>query len=71
MGKCSKLGEKLEIHDLLTDVENPRYSLKRLSLRLLNLFYKMNFNTGFEISSVGILNISPYTKFEQPRDFAT
>ena len=26
-----------------------------------------NFDTGFEISSVGILDISQYTKYEQPR----
>ena len=30
-------------------------------------FSKRNFNTEFEINSVGILDISPYTKSEQPR----
>ena len=28
---------------------------------------KRNFDIGFRISSVGILDISPYTKSEQPR----
>ena len=35
--------------------------------RLRNFFSKRNFDTGFEISSVGIPEISPYTKSEQPR----
>ena len=32
-----------------------------------NFCSKKNFETGFEIRSVGILDISPYTKSEQPR----
>ena len=32
-----------------------------------NYFSERNFDTGFEISSVNILNISPYKKSEQPR----
>ena len=35
-------------------------------LRIRNFLYNWNFNTGFEISSVGTPEISPYTKFEQP-----
>ena len=60
----SKIGGKLE---KVTDVQNPCQSLKQLSLRLHNFFPKKNFDTGFEISSVGIPEISPYTKSEQPR----
>ena len=63
----SKLVEKLKIHDYgLTDVENTRYSLKRLSLKLRNFYSKRNFDTELEIGSVGIPEISPYTKSEQP-----
>ena len=36
-------------------MEKPRYSQKELSLRLRTFFSKRNYNTGFEISSVGIL----------------
>ena len=36
-------------------------------LRLRNVFSKTNFDTGFETSSVDILDISPYTKSEHPR----
>ena len=32
-----------------------------------NFFSKRNFDTEFEISCVGILDISPYTKSEQAR----
>ena len=46
---------------------NPRYSLKTPSLRLCNLFYKMNFDTGLEIRFVSTMNISSYTQYEQPR----
>jgi len=45
---------KIKESDKLTDVENPRYNLKRLSLRLRNFFPKRNFNMGFKISFVGI-----------------
>ena len=38
-----------------------------LALLLRNFFSKKNFDKGFEISSVGIPEISPYTKSEQPR----
>ena len=44
----------------LTTVEKPRYSLKTPSLRLYNLFSKGNFDTRFEISFVGTMNISEY-----------
>ena len=37
------------------------------SLRLRNLFSMRNFDTEFEISFVGTMNISSYTKSEQPR----
>ena len=37
-------------------MENPRYSRKQLSLRLRNSFSKSNFDTEFEISSVGMLD---------------
>ena len=36
-------------------------------MRLGNFFSKVNFDPGFAISPVGILDISPYTKSEQPR----
>ena len=51
---------------ILTDVEKPRYTQKWPCLRLRNFISKRNFDTGFEISSVGIPEISPYTKSEQP-----
>ena len=57
MGKRSKIGGKLEMDDL-TDVENPHFSLKTPSLRLGNFFSKRNFDTGFEISFVGTMDIS-------------
>ena len=40
---------------------------KMASLRLFNCFSKRNFDTEFEISSIGILDISPCMKSEQPR----
>ena len=48
-------------------MENPRYSLKTSSLRLHNFFSKRNFETEFEISFVGTMDISSYTQSEQPR----
>ena len=45
-------------------LEKPRYTRKWLSLRLRNSFSKGNFDTGFEIISVGIPETSPYTKSE-------
>ena len=62
-----KIRGKIGYNDRLTDVENPRYNLKTPSLRLRNFFSKKNFDTGFEISSVGTPEISPYTKFHQYR----
>ena len=35
----------------------------KVILRLLNFFSKRNLDTRFEISSVGIPEISPYTKY--------
>ena len=66
-GKGFKNRGKIRERNWLTDVEKPRYTRKWLSLRLRNFFSKRNFDTGFEISSVGIPEISPYTKSEQPR----
>ena len=48
-------------------MENPRYSLKTPSLGLRNFFSKRNFDTGFEISFVGTIDISSYTQSKQPR----
>ena len=50
-------GKKLGM-DRLTDVENQRYILQTPSLRLHNFFSKRNFDTGFEISFVGTMDIS-------------
>ena len=50
-----------------TDVEKGFYSLKTPSLRFCNFFSKRNFDTGFEISFVGTLDISSYTKSEPLR----
>ena len=63
-------GKIVDTHRLtffLTDVETPSYVLKTQSLRLHNFISKRNFDTGFEISYVGILDISPYTKSELRR----
>ena len=60
-------GKIRELTNQLNDVEKPRYSRKWLILRLRKFFSKRNLDTGFEISSVGILEISPYTKSEQRR----
>ena len=66
IGKGSKIEGKLEkLTNQPTNVENPRYNLKQLSLRLCNFFLKRNFDTGYKISFVGILDISTYTKSEQ------
>ena len=48
-------------------ISNPRHSLKTPSLRLCNFFSKKNFDTEFEISLFGTMDISPYTQSEQPR----
>ena len=48
-------------------MENLRYSLKTPSLRLRKFLSKRNFDTGFEISFVGTMDISPYTQSELPR----
>ena len=55
------------VKDSQTDVENTRYSLKTPNLRLNNFLSKRNFDTGFEISFVGTMDISLYTKSEQPK----
>ena len=65
MGKCSKLGRKLEM--VLTDVENQRYSKKTSTLRLSNFSSKRNFDKGFGISFVITMDISSHTESEQPR----
>ena len=52
------------IYQVSSDVLNltyPGYSLKTPSLRRRNFFYKRNFNTGFETSFVGTMDISPDT----------
>ena len=68
MGKGSKIGGRLgNVTNQLTDVEKPSYTHKWLSLRLGSFFSKRNLDTGFEISSVDIPEISPHTKCEQPR----
>ena len=41
--------------------------LKWPFLRSRNFFYKRKFDMGLGISSVGIPEISPYAKSEQPR----
>ena len=60
--------------DFLTDVENPRYSLKTPCLRLRvfskngkNFFSIRNFDTEFEISFVSTMDISTYTQSDQAR----
>ena len=65
-GKVFKIRGNL-MKELLSDRENPRYSLKTPSLKLCNFFSKRNFDTGFEISFVGTMDISSYTQYEQPR----
>ena len=45
----------------------PFYTPKWPFLSPGNFFSKRNFDMGFGISSVGIPEISPYTKSEQPR----
>ena len=69
MEKGSKIGGRLENErkDGLTDVEKLRYMQKWPFLRFLNFFSKRNFDTGYEISSVGITDFSVYTKSEQLR----
>ena len=57
-----KIGDKIE--DGLTD---PRYSLNTPSLRLRNFFSMRDFGTEFKIRFVGTMDISSYTKSEQPR----
>ena len=49
----------------LTDVENPCYRLKRMSLRLRNFFLRVI--EKIEISFVGKIDISSCTESEQPR----
>ena len=44
-----------------------RYTQKWPFFLFLNFFSKRNFDTGYEISSFGILEFSLYTKSEQPR----
>ena len=56
-------GNIREYTDAVTDVTKPQWPI----LRLCNFFSKRNFDTGVGISFVGIPEISPYTKSEQPR----
>ena len=45
----------------------PFYTSKWHFLRARNFFSKRIFDMGLGITSVGISEISPYKKFEQPR----
>ena len=66
-GKGLKKRGKIRERNQPTDVGKPRWTRKWPSLRLCNFFSRRNFDRGFEISSVGILDISPYPKSEQHR----
>ena len=48
-------------------MENQRYNLKPPSFRLRNFIFKRNFDTRFEISFAGTIEISLYAQSEQPR----
>jgi len=56
-----------KIGDGLTDMENLRYSLKTLSLRLSNIFLKGISKRGFEKRFLGTMDISSYMQSEQAR----
>ena len=70
MGRGSKIREKLEDEGtcLLTYwCGETTLHPKMAKFETSKLFSNRNFVTGFGISSVGIREISPYTKSEQPR----
>ena len=66
MGKGSKTGGKIENVTNGFSVETTLHP-KMAKFETSQLFSKRNFDAGFEISSVGILDISSYTKSEKSR----
>ena len=66
-GKVVKFRGKSVTDWRMTEVTKPLYTQKWPYLRPRTFFSKRNFDTRFRISSVGIPEISPYTKSKQPR----